>query len=147
MLRRKGLMFALTGVLALSAALAGIDYAVGQEVDCEKIAAQIKEAEKEYKPLLSKQKKAFKAWSKYYKQLHSDTYAGTEKPLVDSAKKCESGEETKEEFCKGTMEEYNKILVKEQETKKEFDAARGEATEASEKLYALKRQAKMNNCE
>lgn len=147
MLKRKGLMFTLTGALALSAVLAGVEYAAGQETDCKKITAQIQEAEKEYKPLKDKQKKAFDNWSKYYKQLHSDTYAGTEKPLADSAKDCDSGEGVDEEFCKGVMEEYNQISAKEQETKKEFDAAREEAAKASNKIFELKRQAKMNKCE
>ncbi len=139
-------MFAFAGVLSLWTALAGVDFAAGQEVDCGKIMEQIKEAEKEYKPLLRERKKAFDNWSKYYNQLHADMYAGTEEPLADTAKKCESGEGIDEEFCKRAMEEYNKILAKEQETKKEFDAAHEKAAEASNELYMLKRQAKMNNC-
>ena len=147
MLRLKGLIFAIIAGFWVIILSLGYDSSHGQDVDCAELSTQIRESEKEYKDAHHEQVKAFRNWDKYYKQLHSDTYAGTEKPIADEAEKCESGEGPGGDYCKGTLEEYRKLTSGEQEAKAELDAAKKNAAEAYGKLDALKKQAKENNCE
>ncbi|MEQ9619000.1 MAG: hypothetical protein RIG61_07470 [Deltaproteobacteria bacterium] len=147
MLRRKGLRLAIIAGLSIIVLSGGYDSSHGQDVDCTELSVEIKEAEKGYKDAHDEQVKAFRNWDKYYKQLHSDTYAGSEKPIADTAEECESGEDHGGDYCKGTLEEYEKLTSGEQEAKAELDVAKKNAAETYAKLDALKKQAKENNCE
>lgn len=147
MQRRKSIIFAIIAGLSVIILSPDYDASHGQDVDCAELSAQIKEAEKEYKDAHKEQVKAFRNWDKYYKQIHSDTYAGTEKPIADEAEKCESGGDTGGDYCKGTLEDYGKLTSGEQGAKAELDAAKKNAAESYGKLDALKKQAKESNCE
>lgn len=147
MLRREGLMFAIVAGLTVSILYFGYESSYSQEVDCSELSARIKEAEREYKDAHNEQVKAFRNWDKYYKQIHSDTYGGTEKPIADTAEECKSGEGPGGDFCKRALEEYGKLASGEQAAKAELDAAKKNAAKAYGKLDTLKKESKDNNCE
>jgi len=142
---RKGLILAL--MCAVFVLLGGTEYGAAQETDCGQIMENLKAAEKAYKEALHEQKKAFGEWDKYYKKLHSDTYAGTEEPLADTVDKCGEGESEPGGFCTRADEDYQDISAKEKEKKKAFDEAKQNAAEAGGKVEELKQQAKDGGCE
>jgi peptidoglycan hydrolase CwlO-like protein len=142
---RKGLILTLVcGVFVL---IGVTKYGAAQETDCGEIMESLKAAEKAYKEARHEQKKAFEEWDKYYKKLHSDTYAGTEEPLVDTMEKCGEGESEPGGFCTRADEDYQDISAKEQEKKKALDEAKQNAAEAGGKVEELKQQAKDGGCE
>lgn len=136
--------FLLLGFFVVPAILAS--NAVGQDVDCEQIMSQLKEAKSEYKDYRHEAKKAFENWDKYYKELHSYTYEATDQPLAVSAKKCETGEGLGKAFCKGALDKYNEISAKEGPAKVELQGARAKASEARQNLNLLVKQADMKGC-
>ena len=136
--------FLLLGFFVVPAILAS--NAVGQDVDCEQIMSQLKEAKSEYRDYRHEAKKAFENWDKYYKELHSYTYEATDQPLAVSAKKCETGEGLGKAFCKGALDKYNEISAKEGPAKVELQGARAKASEARQNLNLLVKQADMKGC-
>ena len=114
--------------------------------DCEEILAQLKEAKAVHNADYKEKGKAFNNWRKYNKELHSMSYEATDEPLADSAEKCEKGDYLGKDFCKGVLEEYNKILAKEKPAKAELDAAAAKSKESKTKYNILLREAYEMNC-
>lgn len=85
--------------------------------ECEKILAELKEAQAVHNADYKAKGKAFFNWKKYHQQLNSDSYLNTDAPLMDSVKKCEGEEPPNKDFCKGVMKKYNEISPKEKSAK------------------------------
>jgi hypothetical protein len=136
--------FLLLGFFVVPAILAS--NAVGQDVDCEQVMSQLKEAQSQSKDYRHEAKKAFENWDKYYKELHSYTYEATDQPLAVSAKKCEAGEGLGKAFCKGALDKYNEISAKEGPAKAELMSARAKASEARQNYNLLVSQADTEGC-
>lgn len=90
---------------------------------CEEIMAKIDKAKAVHHADYKAKGKAFFNWRKFNRQLHSISYMATDKPLADSVEKCQKEDKPGKDFCKGVMEEYNKISPKEKATKEKLDAA------------------------
>ncbi len=114
--------------------------------DCEEILAQLKEAKAVHDVDYKAKGKAFNNWRKYHKELHSMSYEATDEPLADSAEKCEKGDYLGKDFCKGALEEFNKISAKEKPAKAELDAAAAKSKESKTKYNILLREAYEMNC-
>ena len=136
--------FLLLGFFVVPAILAS--NAVGQDVDCEQVMSQLKEAQSQSKDYRHEAKKAFENWNKYYKELHSYTYEATDQPLAVSAKKCETGDYLGKDFCKGALDKYNEISAKEGPAKAELMSARAKASEARQNYNLLVSQADTEGC-
>lgn len=113
---------------------------------CSEIMAQKEEIKKEYKSAKHNESKAFKNWDKYYKQLHSIEYGGTERPLADTAKACESGEGPNELFCKEALKRFGELSGKESQAKNELDAAKAKAAEKGEEEGEISAKAEAQGC-
>jgi len=140
----KFMLFAVLGLLVIPTIFAS--YAIGQDVDCEQVMSQLKEAQSQSKDYRHEAKKAFENWDKYYKELHSYTYEATDQPLAVSAKKCEAGEGLGKDFCKGAVQKYGEISAKEGPAKAELMSARAKASEARQNYNLLVKQADMEGC-
>jgi hypothetical protein len=114
--------------------------------ECEEIQAQLKEAKAVHDADYRAKGKAFNNWRKYDKELHSMSYEATDEPLADSAEKCEKGNYLGKDFCKGALEEFNKISAKEKPTKEQLDAAAAKSKESKTKYNILLREAYEMNC-
>jgi len=114
--------------------------------DCKEILAQLEEAKAVHNADYKAKGKAFNNWRKYNKELHSMSYEATDEPLADSAEKCEKGDYLGKGFCKGVLEEYNKILAKEKPAKAELDAAAAKSKESKMSYNILLRQSYEMNC-
>lgn len=145
-MRYFAMLFILAGVFTLSGVLAQAEQAQTEEMSCEEIMAQKDELRKEYKSGKHDERKAFKKWDKYYKELHSMTYAGTEMPLSDTVKSCNKGEGPDELFCKDAEKRYNEISSKEAEAKQELDAQKEDAEKKGDEMRALGAKAKSQGC-
>ncbi|TFG77158.1 MAG: hypothetical protein E4H21_04235 [Thermodesulfobacteriales bacterium] len=114
--------------------------------DCDEILAQLEEAKSKYNTDYRAKGKAFNNWRKYNKELHSMSYEATDEPLADSAEKCEKGDYLGKDFCKGALEEFNKISAKEKPAKEELDAAEAKSKESKISYNILLRQSYEMNC-
>jgi hypothetical protein len=114
--------------------------------ECEEIQAQLKEAKAVHDADYRAKGKAFNNWRKYDKELHSMSYEATDEPLADSAEKCEKGNYLGKDFCKGALEEFNKISAKEKPAKEQLDAAAAKSKESKTKYNILLREAYEMNC-
>lgn len=117
-----------------------------QEMSCDEIMAQEDVLKKDYKSAKHAESKAFKNWDKYYKQLHSIEYGGTERPLADTAKACESGEGPDELFCKEALKRFGELSSKESKAKKELDAAKAQAGQKGEEARVISAKAEAQAC-
>ncbi len=136
----------LTGMFTLIIGSVISDHSQAEEMSCAEIRAGIAEVRKEYKRAKHKEKKAFDNWDKYYKELHSYEYGGTDRPLAYSAKACREGEGIDERFCKGALDRYDELSGKEAAAKKELDTIKENADQMGGNLAGLRKKADMKGC-
>ncbi len=141
---RYGFVLLAAGALALAGAVAGVDKAGAQGADCAALMSSLDAAEKGVKQAWDTQKKALKEWEKYYSDLHSGTYAGTEEPLADTVAKCQAGGGN---YCERALDDYNKIAPKEEAAKKALDAARADTASAHAALEKARDAVAAGNCQ
>ena len=114
--------------------------------DCDSVIAKLETAKTEYEADHKEQKKTYENWSKYNKQLHSDSYGLTDQPLADSYNKCKSGEVERKDFCKGVIKKYDEISAKEIPAKEEYDAAKTKTNQSRVYYNALLTRANELGC-
>ncbi len=141
---RYGFVLLAAGALALAGFATGIDKAGAQGADCAALASSLDAAEKNVKQAWHAQNNALKEWEKYYRALHSGTYAGTEEPLADTVESCQAGGGN---YCERALEDYNKIAPKEEAAKKELDAARANTAQAHAGLEKARDAVVAGNCQ
>jgi len=143
-----GLMLSvLTGIFVLAAGSLVSEYSHAEEMSCSEILANKQDLREQYKTEKHNERKAFNNWDKYYKELHSIEYGGTERPLADTAKACQEGDGPNEHFCKDALKRYDELAGKEAQAKKELDATKENANQLGENMRALSQKAKVNGCE
>ena len=139
-----GFVLLAAGAFALACVVAGADKAGAQGADCTALMSSLDAAEKNVKQAWGAQKKALKEWEKYYSDLHSGTYAGTEEPLADTVESCQAGGGN---YCERALDDYNKIAPKEQAAKKALDAARADTAQAHSALEKARDAVTAGNCQ
>ncbi len=117
-----------------------------QKADCQPIMAKVEEAKAVHKADYKAKGKAFYNWKRYHDALNSRTYEATDKPLIDSVKKCEGEDKPGKAFCKGVMKEYNEISPKEKATKEKLDKAEAKSKESRANYNLLLEEANDMNC-
>lgn len=137
----------LAGVFTFMAGSAVCGYSYAQEMSCSEILANKQDLREQYKTEKHNERKAFNNWDKYYKELHSIEYGGTERPLADTAKACREGEGPNEHFCKDALKRYDELAGKEAEAKKELDATKENAEQLGDNMRAFSQKAKEKGCE
>ena len=145
-MRYIAMLFMVACVFALSAGFVTAQEAQNEEMSCEEIMAQKGELRKEYKSGKHAERKAFEKWDKYYKEIHSMTYGGTDRPLADTVKSCDEGDGPNELFCKEAKKRYNELASKEAEAKKELDATKQQAEEKGGQMRVLGAKAESQGC-
>lgn len=143
----KGPLF-LLAVIAICAPLS-IAWAQDGEsssMSCEQITSRQNELNEQYKSQRKHKKKAFENWDKYYKQLHSIEYGGTERPLADTAKQCKEGGGPDELFCKEALKRFDEISGKEAQAKQELDSAEQDLAETGSELDKLNGLSENKGC-
>ena len=105
--------------------------------DCERILAEMKEAQAEHNADYRAKGVALIGWKKSYDQIYSDIYLDTDEPLIESVNKCKGDESTSEDFCSAVEAKYNEITPKERAAKEALTKAEEKSLE-SRKKYNLK---------
>lgn len=141
---RYGFVLLAAGALTLAGLATGIDKAGAQGADCAALVSSLDAAEKNVKQAWHAQNGALKEWEKYYSDLHSGTYAGTEAPLADTVESCQAGGGN---YCERALEDYNKIAPKEEAAKKALDAARANTAQAHAALEKARDAVAAGNCQ
>ncbi len=114
--------------------------------ECEKAIAELNEAQAQHKADYDAKGKAYFKWRKYSNELRADSYLNTDQPLMDSVKKCESGDGLGKDFCKGVAKEYDEISPKEKSAKEALDKAQEKSIESRKNYNAKLRAAADMNC-
>lgn len=133
-------VLALAGVAAAAANKAGAQ----ESADCPALMSSLDAAEKGVKQAWHAQDEALKEWEKYYRELHSGTYAGTEEPLADTVEKCQAGGGN---YCERALDDYNKIAPKEEAAKKALDAAKADTAQAHAALEKARDAVTAGKCQ
>ena len=141
------LLLVATGMLALTAYGVLSQDSGAEEVSCEEILSEKQDLKEQNTALRHNDKKAFNTWDKYYKELHSIEYGGTERPLADSAKACREGDGPGGLFCKEALKRYDELAEKEGQAKKERDATKEKADQLGANMRALSQKAQESGCE
>ena len=113
---------------------------------CDKILAEVKAAKAVHDADYKAKGKAFYNWRKYNRQLHSMSYEGTDKPIVDSVKTCEEEDKPGKDYCKRVMKVYNEIEPKEKAAKEQLDAAEAKSNKSRSKFNVLLAESNEMNC-
>lgn len=137
-------VFAAMFTIAAGSVISG--YSQAQEMSCSEILSKKQELKQQYKAEKHNERKAFDNWDKYYKELHSIEYGGTERPLADTAKACREGDGPSGLFCKEALKRYDELAGKEAQAKKELDATKKNANQMGMNMRALSQQAKEKEC-
>jgi hypothetical protein len=140
-----GIRYVLVLLVLGAFTLAGDRAGAQESTDCEALLSALDSAEKEVKQAWDAQKKALKEWGKYYKDLHANTYAGTEEPLAATVEKCQAGGGGS--FCERALDDYNKIAPKEEAAKKALDEARASTHSAQAALEKARDAVTAGNCQ
>jgi len=140
------LLSVLAGIFSLTAGAVVSEYSHAEEMSCSEIKAEKQDLKEQYKSGKHNERKAFDNWDKYYKELHSIEYGGTESPLADTAKACRDGDGPNELFCKEALKRYDELSEKEGNAKKELDASKVDADEMGDKMRALGQKARDSGC-
>jgi len=114
--------------------------------ECEKILAELKEAQAIHNADYKAKGKAFFNWKKYHDELNSDSYLNTDAPIMDSVKKCEGEDPPDKDFCKGVMKKYNEISPKEKSTKEALVKAQEKSDESRKNYNEKLREASDMKC-
>ena len=114
--------------------------------ECEKILAELKEAQALHNTDYKTKGEAFFNWKKYHDELNSDSYLNTDAPLMDSVKKCEGEDTPNKDFCKGVMKKYNEISPKEKSTKEALVKAQEKSDESRQSYNKKLREAADMEC-
>ncbi len=114
--------------------------------ECEKILAELKEAQALHNMDYKAKGETFFNWKKYHDELNSDSYLNTDAPLMDSVKKCEGEETPNKDFCKGVMKKYNEISAKEKSTKEALVKAQEKSDESRQSYNEKLREAADMKC-
>ena len=139
------ILLILTGMFTPIVLSVLFDCSVAEEVSCTEIKSSYMEDKEAYKRAKHEEKKAFDKWDKYYKELHSYEYEGTDRPIADNAKTCRE-EGSDDFFCKGTLRRYDELAGNEAEAKKELDTIKQNADQMGADLSELRKQMNMNGC-
>lgn len=139
-------------IVAAAALLVGLNIARAQDrgsgdMSCEEIVSRQNDLKEQYRSQRKSKKKAFENWDKYYKELHSIEYGGTERPLADTANQCREGAGPDELFCKEALKRYDELSGKEAEAKLELDQAMHNAENTGQEMEALNAKAEESGCE
>jgi hypothetical protein len=114
--------------------------------ECEKIQAELKEAQAQHNSDYKAKGKAFFNWKKYHDELNSDSYLNTDAPLMDSVNKCEGEDPPNKDFCKGVTKKYNEISPKEKSAKEALVKAQKKADESEQSYNEKLREAAELKC-
>ena len=114
--------------------------------ECEKILAELKEAQALHNTDYKAKGKAFFNWKKYHDELNSDSYLNTDAPLMDSVKKCEGEDTHNKDFCKSVMIKYNDISPKEKSTKEALVKAQEKSDDSRQSYNGKLREAADMKC-
>jgi len=114
--------------------------------ECDKILAEVKAAKAVHDADYKAKGNAFYNWRKYNKQLHSISYEGTDKPLVDTVKTCEEEDKPGKDYCKRAMKVYNEIEPKEKVAKEQLDAAEAKSNKSRNNYNLLLAKSHEMNC-
>lgn len=114
--------------------------------ECEKVLAEMKEAQDIHNADYGAKGQAFIALKKIYDELNKDIYLNTDQTLLENVGKCEAEDGADEEFCKAAQEKYDELASKEKSAKEALAQAEEKSSE-SRRAYNLKlKEAADKNC-
>jgi len=140
------LLLVAAGMFALAADRGLSQDTSAEETGCEEILSEKQDLKEQYTAQKHNEKKAFSNWDKYYKELHSIEYGGTERPLAETAKACREGDGPDKPFCKEALKRYDELAEKEGQAKKELDATKENAGQLGASMRALSQKAQEKGC-
>ena len=114
--------------------------------ECEKILAEMKEAQDVHNADYKAKGNAFIALKNIYDEINKDMYLDTDMTLMANVGKCEAEDGADESFCKIAQDKYDELTGKEKSAKEALAKAEEKSLE-SRRAYNLKlKEAADKNC-